>query len=569
MRFPRGLFALMVLGVCVLSAHEAQAAKPLPGRRFRTVTVNPPSVNSSSFHPSGTPTPNCDIGMLADPNDPDPYSYPIDFIFPPDDIYYIFYDLRDCPTCVTADSAYISQVHLVLQMNGPCELPIAIGLNGMTQLTEACPTPNLTDVIRGLEPFLLPASTGALPDTVEFVLTLSGPALVPRRGFITVSFVDSVIECSDPNTTKPYIVVEDNLCRQCKTYNDWFGDEIPDDLCFPDAVGNPLIWTEIDSCFPLFDTVAPSRVVDLGVDSTGFNGLRLVWTGAGDDTTLGTPTWYELRRSTSPIDSLNFAFADSVPTALPHVASTPETLLVTGLNENTLYYFAMRVHDEGGNVSPLSNVLAAATSGGPPSAVQNLEVVSDTDQSIRLAWTAVGDDGDVGRPLRYLVAVSTGPVNAGNFDATLRDSMPATVDAGNTEVYEVLGLASATTYNFGIRARDDAGNLSVLTTISGRTEPGGPLNGHVAPAIAARLQPSRLVVDLYWLGVSGGDANQSIRIFDMAGRMVRTLRLASVASGRELWDGLDDDGAGVPPGMYIARLSTGSKEAATRIVLLK
>jgi flagellar hook assembly protein FlgD len=69
---------------------------------------------------------------------------------------------------------------------------------------------------------------------------------------------------------------------------------------------------------------------------------------------------------------------------------------------------------------------------------------------------------------------------------------------------------------------------------------------------------------LDWSGANASD----IRLYDVSGRLVRTLRLARGGRDTEEWDGRDESGSLVPAGLYFARLTGGSRHARARIVLL-
>lgn len=66
----------------------------------------------------------------------------------------------------------------------------------------------------------------------------------------------------------------------------------------------------------------------------------------------------------------------------------------------------------------------------------------------------------------------------------------------------------------------------------------------------------------------GGDPISALRVLDVTGRVVRHLPLAT--DTREWrWDGTDDSGANVAPGMYLAVAGHGDHAAHTRFVLLR
>jgi flagellar hook assembly protein FlgD len=62
-----------------------------------------------------------------------------------------------------------------------------------------------------------------------------------------------------------------------------------------------------------------------------------------------------------------------------------------------------------------------------------------------------------------------------------------------------------------------------------------------------------------------------VGIHDVAGRIVRTIDAGVRPAGaHELtWDGRDDAGVPVAPGVYLARLAAGGAAAVTRVVMLR
>ena len=71
------------------------------------------------------------------------------------------------------------------------------------------------------------------------------------------------------------------------------------------------------------------------------------------------------------------------------------------------------------------------------------------------------------------------------------------------------------------------------------------------------------------LGVAGADAETvSLVIYDVLGRTVRTLVEGKLAGSTVTWDGTDDQGHRVQPGMYFSRLTNGGRVAVEKIALL-
>ena len=117
------------------------------------------------------------------------------------------------------------------------------------------------------------------------------------------------------------------------------------------------------------DTTAPAGVTNLASGGTAANAVTLQWTAPGDDGATGTASSYDIRYSTSPITSANWASAtQATGEPAPAAAGAAQSFAVTGLSASTTYYFALKTKDEAANESPLSNVVSATTSSGAVSA---------------------------------------------------------------------------------------------------------------------------------------------------------------------------------------------------------
>ena len=116
-----------------------------------------------------------------------------------------------------------------------------------------------------------------------------------------------------------------------------------------------------------------------------------------------------------------------------------------------------------------------ATDAIPPATVADLAVAAVSSDTITLAWTAPGDDLASGTATSYDLRYATaGPVASdADFDnAAQAHGEPAPQLAGSAETFILTGLTPGTTYFFGIKATDDAGNVSGLSNSpGGRTSP--------------------------------------------------------------------------------------------------
>jgi hypothetical protein len=106
----------------------------------------------------------------------------------------------------------------------------------------------------------------------------------------------------------------------------------------------------------------------------------------------------------------------------------------------------------------------------PPAAIEGLHTRSATQQSLALAWTAPGDDGDDGVAAEYDIRYGPDFLTEDNWDtATQFEGEPAPKPAGDPETVRIGGLETFTAYQFGIKARDEAGNESPLSNIASGT----------------------------------------------------------------------------------------------------
>jgi len=114
---------------------------------------------------------------------------------------------------------------------------------------------------------------------------------------------------------------------------------------------------------PFVDVTPPAAVSDLVASAASTTSVDLGWTAPGDDGSSGTAASYDVRYSTSSITEGNWASATQVTgEPVPSVAATAESMIVTGFDCETQYFFAIKTTDEEPNTSPLSNVISKTTS---------------------------------------------------------------------------------------------------------------------------------------------------------------------------------------------------------------
>jgi len=226
------------------------------------------------------------------------------------------------------------------------------------------------------------------------------------------------------------------------------------------------------------DETPPAAVGDLSIASTTQSSITLNWTAPGDDGDAGTAAGYDIRYSESDITSEtdwgNATQATGEPA--PQVADSPEEFTITGLDASTPYYVALKAVDEAGNWSALSNVPSDDTAPDttPPEAVTDLTIVSTTQISVTLSWTAPGDDEDQGAAAEYDIRYSESEI-ASETDwesAAQATGEPVPQVAGSAEEFTLTGLSPNETYHVALKTADEVSNWSGLSNVpSGMTWP--------------------------------------------------------------------------------------------------
>lgn len=140
------------------------------------------------------------------------------------------------------------------------------------------------------------------------------------------------------------------------------------------------------------DKVPPAAVTDLRVVAVEPSAVTLEFTATGDDGVVGQATTYDLRYATFEITASTWDVArKAYSEPAPQPAGALETVKVSTLFPSITYFFALRVADEAGNLSGLSNVPVATTDPAPPSP-WSLEVLPAVGRTLSLDF--FGGEGE-------------------------------------------------------------------------------------------------------------------------------------------------------------------------------
>lgn len=132
------------------------------------------------------------------------------------------------------------------------------------------------------------------------------------------------------------------------------------------------------------DTTNPAAVGNVAVSGASPWSVTLNWAATGDDGTAGRAGFYDVRYSSSPITASTWAAANRTANEpAPRSAGSAEAFTADGLEPGTLYYFALKVKDNAGNESAMSNVAQASTKAAK-------YLLNDDVETGAGNWTATG-----------------------------------------------------------------------------------------------------------------------------------------------------------------------------------
>lgn len=291
----------------------------------------------------------------------------------------------------------------------------------------------------------------------------------------------------------------------------------------------------------------------------GADTVQLVWTAPGDDGAVGTATTYELRVSAAPITLGNWSAANVVgPAPSPLASGRRQGFTVRALSPGTTYYFAMRTVDEAGNWSGLSNVLRwdwIADTAAPSAPLGASAVRLDPD--VRVAWGGNAEPDLDGYSI-YRATSASGPF--ARVNATLMSSteyLDATVPTGAAAVW------------YQVTASDLSGNESAQSAAAQVQLDAPPAAWSLSPVYPNPSTTSQPVCIPIAMPASG-TGSATVEIVNAGGHRVRQIALLSAptcAGGNGvMWDGRNDSGREVAPGVYRAWLIADGTRESVKLV---
>jgi hypothetical protein len=214
-----------------------------------------------------------------------------------------------------------------------------------------------------------------------------------------------------------------------------------------------------------------------------FDRARLTWTATGDDGSSGIAASYDVRYSTTPLTDANFASAtQAADEPAPASPGSTQQVTVTGLTVNTTYHFGLKVADDSGNVSGLSNIaqiVLSSTDVTAPAAIADLAAAPAYSYQVASA-TAIASSGDVNAT--YSKEKATDANATTSWSTPSRPTMQIeylTVDLGSNQLVGRVRLLSRDVTgelfpeDFQIQVSTDNVNYTTLQSVTGATSPAG------------------------------------------------------------------------------------------------
>lgn len=275
------------------------------------------------------------------------------------------------------------------------------------------------------------------------------------------------------------------------------------------------------------DGTPPGVVTDLAIVVGVGEGLTLTWTAPGDDGGSGRAARYDIRCAASLAAEADWGSATALvdSTRVPKASGEPESLAVGWLDDGE-WCFALKAADEASNWSALSNLVSTTrVDATAPGQVTDLAANLVTQATIRLTWTAPGDDGERGVASSYDLRCASAPITEESWGAAQPvEGLPLPGEPGSTETFMVTGLEQGTPYNFALKAIDNAGHeselsnaLSASTARLARLTTTAPFFPQYGAGEAAWSPDGQRIafaadwgegyrwLDIYWMPASGGD----------------------------------------------------------------
>jgi hypothetical protein len=295
--------------------------------------------------------------------------------------------------------------------------------------------------------------------------------------------------------------------------------------------------------------------------------IQLNWTAPGDDGDTGRAVGYLVRRARAEITSEgDWAAATIVSGApAPQAAGASESMAVTALDPGE-WWFAVRAQDDAVNLGSLSNAASASAGDGPdltaPDPPSGLAASELGENGLELTWAGSSESDLAGYNVyRRGAADGTGPRDWSKLNVILLDVARFLDDS----------VRPKKVYEYAVTAQDLSGNESGLSNAVEFS------SSDLGESLLDSNQPNPFrhdegtEISFRSPETPGDSVPTALRVYDVTGRQVRLLYHGGVSAGETRtvrWDGRNDDGKEVAPGVYFYRLQVGSQSSLPRRMVI-
>ncbi len=281
------------------------------------------------------------------------------------------------------------------------------------------------------------------------------------------------------------------------------------DYLEPITMSNSVSATTLPPVAP--DETEPGAITDLSVPVLATDLISFSWTATGDDGFEGVADHYLFRYLVgetimTEVDWENGADVPEQYLPVPLASGAEQLLSVSGFVPGTTYGFCIRVVDEAGNVSAISNPLLVTIplpDEVAPAAVDDLSGTAYLTGLVSFSWSATGDDDLDGLADHYQFRFLAGGAITTETDwengfPIPEQTLPVPLAAGEEQIFSFPGFAQGAAYGFCVRVVDESENVSALSNPLLLTI---PLADVIAPAAVDDLDTLSVgadQIDLTW-----------------------------------------------------------------------
>ncbi|PKL38329.1 MAG: hypothetical protein CVV44_10585 [Spirochaetae bacterium HGW-Spirochaetae-1] len=215
------------------------------------------------------------------------------------------------------------------------------------------------------------------------------------------------------------------------------------------------------------DLSAPTPGTDITFTNIASDSVTVSWGIATDDSTAQDELSYKLvmAATAEEIDTIDEADALSGDALILDWAVNTITDDVTGLNDNTSYYFAILVKDNSGNASIYSPQTVKTMDATAPTPGAEIDFNNITANSITVTWWPAEDESTAQDELSYKLVMAATSQEIDTIDEADAISGDALILdwAVNTISCDVTGLTDGMNYYFAVLVQDSNGNKSIYS----------------------------------------------------------------------------------------------------------